>query len=172
VDSVTREKDLQPSELTLVQPTAESLASLRVATPDEQVSRRWITLDYLLAIRRTFPSQRCLLVPDKHIEIALTFRAKAGVEILMGRRIVTPTGNKKYLSEHLNRVLRQFTLSDERARHLILTDNIPSMQRVLIAKVRNELRHRHVSAGPWDDTLRIHFEYRVHELSHSPLFAL
>jgi hypothetical protein len=150
--------------------TTESPTALRVSTPDEEMSGGSVTYNTTLVGEEFIPTEGRLALPNQHEEIPLSFRLKTGVEVFFGGGIACPAGNEQYPPEHLDRVFRQFGLSKERAPYLVVTDNVPPMQGVLIAKVRNELRNRHSSPGPLNDAVRIDFEHVCNQTPHPLLF--
>jgi hypothetical protein len=95
---------------------------------------------------------------------------KTGVEVFVGGGIACPARNKQYPSKHLDRVFRQVGLTKKCAPYLVVTDNVPPMQSVLIAKVRDELRNRHASPCPWDDASRVDFQHVCNQGPHPRLF--
>jgi hypothetical protein len=69
-------------------------------------------------------------------------------------------------------VLDQVGLSEECAPHLVVTDNVPPMQGMFIAQVRNEFGDRHASSGPKDVIARVQFENVSNEIPHSLLLDI
>jgi hypothetical protein len=118
------------------------------------------------------PTESRLAASNQYEEIPFAFRTKNCVELCVGGWIALSSGNKQYPSEDLDRVFRQVGLSEQCAPYLVVTDDVPSMQRVFISQVRDELRDRHASSCPWDDSVRVHLEHVGHQLPHSPLFKV
>jgi hypothetical protein len=94
------------------------------------------------------------------------------VEVDGGSGIAGTTGHQQYSPQHLDRVLRQVGLSEECDPNLVVTDHIPTMQGVLVTQMGDELGDRHVSPGPWDDTVRIHLEHLSDQRPHSLLLSI
>jgi len=94
------------------------------------------------------------------------------VELCVGGGIACSTLNKQYPSKDLDRVFRQLGLSEKCAPYLVVTDNVPSMQRMFISQMRDELRDCHASSCPRDDTVRIQLEHVRDQFPHSPLFKV
>jgi hypothetical protein len=139
-----------------------------VSTPDEEVPGGWVAHDTGFLGGGVAPTESRLSIPNKYQEISGSFRMKTGVEVVVGCGIARPAGNEQYPPEHLDRVLGQIGLSEECASHLVVTDNVPSMQSMLIAQVRDELGDRHASPSPRDGTVRIQVEHVGNETPHLP----
>jgi hypothetical protein len=163
---------LKPSEFTLGQLTAESSISLRVSTPDEEMPGGWVAHDAECVEGGVAPTEIRLTILNKYQQISGPFRMKTGVEVFVGCGIARPASNEKYPPEHLDGVLGQIGLSEECASHLVVTDNVPPMQSMLIAQVRDELGDRHASPSPRDGTVRIQVEHVGNEIPHLPFCSV
>jgi hypothetical protein len=69
-------------------------------------------------------------------------------------------------------VLGELGLSQKGEAQLVVAHNVPTVQRMLIAQVRDELCHGHASSCPWDDTLGIYLEYVGHQPTHALFFSI
>ena len=171
-DSVTGQQHLKPSELALSKLAAESSMTVWVSTPDEEKPGGRVAPDTTLVGGRVAPTDSRLATTNTHHEIPGSIRMKTGLEVVVGCGIARPAGDKQYLTEHFDRVLGQVGLSEEFVPLLIVTDDVPPMQRMFIAQVRDELGDHHVSPGPRNDTERIQAEYVSNENPHPSLFGV
>ncbi len=94
------------------------------------------------------------------------------MKICFGIRVACLSSYEQYSSEDQYRVCRQIGLTQERDPQLVVTDNVPSMQRVLIAEVWDELRDFHQSSCPWNDDIWVHLDDVGNESSHSLLLKI
>jgi hypothetical protein len=69
-------------------------------------------------------------------------------------------------------VLGQLGLSQKGEAQLVVAHNVPTVECMLIAQVRDELCHGHASSCPWDDALGVHLEYVGHQSAHSLFFSI
>jgi hypothetical protein len=97
---------------------------------------------------------------------------KTGQKVRSRSGIAFPAGNEQYPSKDLDRVLRQVGLTEQCAPYLVIADNVPPMQSMFIAQVRDELRDSHASPRPPDDTVRMHLEHVGNQFPHSQLFQV
>jgi hypothetical protein len=76
--------------------------SLRVSTPDEEMSGSWVADDTEFVGGDLAPPEIRLSIPNEYQEIPGTFRMKTGLEVFMGCGIASPAGNQEYSSEHFD----------------------------------------------------------------------
>jgi hypothetical protein len=109
---------------------------------------------------------------NKHRDVAFTLRPQRGIEIRVGVSVACPTSYEQYPSKHQDRVRGQVGLAEQCDPQLVVTDNVPAMQRMFISEVRDELRDLHSSPRPWNDTLGIHVKDSGNQSPHSLLFGI
>jgi hypothetical protein len=151
---------------------AKSAIPLWAATPNEEESGGRVAHNARVLGGPFVPSEGPFAFPDYHVEISLAFRTQTGREVCVRLRVAPSASNKEYPSEHFDRVLGQVGLSQKSDAQLVVAHNVPTVQGVLIAQVRDELCHGHASSCPWDDTLGIHLEHVGHQPAHSLFFCI
>jgi hypothetical protein len=69
-------------------------------------------------------------------------------------------------------VLGQVGLAQKDNAQVVVANDVPPVQSMLVAQVWDELSHRHASTCPWDDALRIDLKRVGHQNSHSLFFNI
>ena len=151
---------------------AKSTVPLWAATPNEEESGGRVAHDAGVLRGSFVPSERPFAFPDYHAEISHAFRTQTGREVCVGLRVAPSARNKQYPSKHFDRVLGELGLSQKGEAQLVVAHNVPTVQRMLIAQVRDELCHGHASSCPWDDALGIYLKYVGHQPAHSLFFSI
>jgi hypothetical protein len=112
---------------------AKSTASPWAATPNEQKSGGWVAHDARLSGGVCVPPERPFAVVKYDAELALTFRMQTSMEVCLRFRIALAAREKKYPSEFLDRVLGQVGLTEKGHTLLVVANDVPPMESVLIA---------------------------------------
>jgi hypothetical protein len=149
--------------------TAKPTLPLWAATPNEEESGGRVALDARVSGGLFIPFEGPFALLDLHAEIPLAVRPQTGIEIGTRLRVALLACDKENPSKHLDRMLGQVGLTQMVEGQLVVANDVPPVQSVLISQVRYELGHGHSSSCPRDDTLGVHLEDFGYQLSH-PLF--
>jgi hypothetical protein len=151
---------------------AKSTMPLWAATPNEEEPGGGVA-DNARFTRGVFiPSEGSLAFLKYHAQISLAFRVQTGIEVCVRFGVPLPAGYEEYLSEHLDRVLGKVRLAQKGDAQLVVANDVPAVQSMLITQVRDELGDGHASSCPWDDTFGIHLENVGHQTAHSQFFSI
>jgi hypothetical protein len=118
------------------------------------------------------PAQTGLAVVDDDPEITLTRAAEPDREVPVRLRIMFASGREQDAPKFLDGMVDEIELPQEAGADVVLASDVPAVEGVLVAQVRDELRHRHLSLRPSDDRVRFPFENVVHDRSHALFLVL
>jgi hypothetical protein len=163
---------LEPREFLWSKIAAKSTMALWAATPNEEESGGRVAHNARVIGGLFIPLEGPGAPPDYHAEIPLAFRTQTGREVCVRLRVAPSACNEQYPSQHVDRVLGQLWLSQKGEAQLVVAHNVPTVQRMFIAQVRDEFCHGHASSCPRDDALGVHRKDVGHQPAHSPLFSI
>ncbi len=141
-------------------------------SPDEQVAGGSIDIDRRFVKVTVGPRQSGRAAGDEDPQISAAAAAQPDAEVGIRMGIVSAAGHEKDLPELTDRVVDQFILAKETVADVIVAGDVPPVQRVFVAQMRDELRYRHPATRPGNDRLPIPGEDVGHQFAHPDLLGV
>ncbi|MDX6419612.1 MAG: hypothetical protein QOG28_4232, partial [Trebonia sp.] len=107
------------------------------SSPDEQLTRASVEIDRGLVRLVTGPREPSVAVLDDNPQVGLSLGAQTHVELGVRIRIVAAPGSEQDPAELTYRMTDEVHGAKELAADLIVAGNVPAVQGMLVAQVRN-----------------------------------